>query len=190
MKFRISPLVLILLAVLVFSACTGATSGVLTTKETAQLENLYGQDRDAVFRELGIKEQDVETALNENTYLSLAKTRTIGNLRYQRRLAFNLPSAFAGEDLVYVGEPGSASDPEVLKGLKALYDGAVKQYGEPDNDPDVVRTHLSELLEEQPQKIRQSYDSWNLSDKTVLTLSVMEVEDRALIEVQYRQAVK
>lgn len=89
-----------------------------------------------------------------------------------------------------VGEPESTNDKEILKAIKLFYEDMLKKYGQPDNDLDVIRPHLADWIENNPGKISSSNDTWQLTEKTVLTLSVGVLGDRVRIIFSYRQNEK
>ena len=105
------------------------------------------------------------------------------------RLAFNEPECYTGQDLEYIGEPGSTEDEEIVKSLKSIYQEMQKKYGEPENEDSVViRKHLSDWADEDPGRITYStYDIWHPGKDTTLAVSVGTLEDRVIISLKYRQ---
>ena len=162
-------------------------SGILTLEEVKKSESLYGQDKESVFQEYQLTDEDIGAKDGLDVYYSLKETREVGGLPFLYGLAFNLPSEYCGADLRFLGEFGDTDDGEILKALQTIYDDMIKVYGQPDNDPDVGRTHLADWIDKDPKEVSQSYDTWLLGEKTLLTLSIDHIEDREIITFSYRQ---
>ena len=168
-------------------------TGLLDLKEVEWSETMYGEDKETVFQKYQLTSDDHVGAAEEQTYFALSKMRTIGGLSFLYRLAFNLPSEYTGQDLVYIGETGSIEDEEVMAAIKSIYAEALEKYGEPDNDPDVVMTRLADWIKNDRGRVYSTYDVWHLTEKTTLTIKVETLwgtDSRAVISVIYRENTK
>ena len=165
-KILLWMITMVLLAGSVFACKTSkglGTSGIPDLGEVKRSESLYGQNKEAVLAEYELSTDDIVGDVN-TWYFGLNNTRSIGGLSFLYRLAFNERENYIGQDLEYIGDPGSTADEETVKAVKTIYQEAVKKYGEPENDDSVVvRKHLSDRNKEDQEKITYStYDIWHL----------------------------
>lgn len=187
MRMRAVALFMAFLLLLAFAGCEKAeeSAGLLSTKQVSSIEALYGQDRDAVLKALGLEESDVSQG--DSGSWSINEPGPFEGKGFAQWLLFYDTGEFSGRRYGY----NTADKNEALALIKDLLAKANELYGEPSTYPGETNRLSDDGFEKAFLSTKQAAshggsEEWTVGEKTKFQLNVTLVEDgSATILINY-----